>query len=187
MEGAQYGPIVPSSTSRTKRVACQSACVQCRRAKTRCDGQRPCARCVSHGRVDECMDRPTEEIERGKQNRKRKPRKANAKPTTDNTDNTALPPTHPLLEPIPPSPFVAESLLLTSAAARLAFGQSAVLRQSIVDRVNRLCATRPADDEGRKRFIRSIHMLLLKRADAVSPTEFDLFIHGRLPGTDPQR
>ena len=190
-ETAPYAPIVRSSTA--KRVVCQSACVHCRRAKTRCNGQRPCARCTTQGRADECTDRPTEEIERGKQNRKRKP-KANSNKTTqqhplNSADVTTPPqptdPTHPLIDPLQSWPFLTQCRSLTSPAARLAFGQSAILRHSIVARVNRLCATRPADDRARRLFIRAVHLFLSKWSDAISPTEFDMFVVGRLPGTDP--
>lgn len=33
-----------------------SACVPCKKAHLRCDAQRPCARCVSHGKEDTCVD-----------------------------------------------------------------------------------------------------------------------------------
>ena len=188
-EEAPYAPIV-RSVKATKRVVCQSACVQCRRAKTRCDGQRPCARCATHGRAAECMDRPAEEIERGKQNRRRKPKainKTQQQLPPNITDDTSppLPPNRPTIDPLPPSPFDSQAQSLTSPAARLAFGQSAVLRQSIVDRVNRMCATRAADDPARIRFLRAVHLLLVKKADCCSAKEFDMFITNRLPGTDP--
>ena len=174
VRGAPYAAV---RSSKSKRVVCQSACVRCRKAKTRCDGQRPCARCTSHDKTDECVDRPAEEVERGKQNRKRKPK------LTNNTARTAPATTLGPALPLSPLPAVTLSLPYDSPAAKLALGQSAILRQSIIDRVNRLYATRAVDDEGRRRFIRAVHLLLVKKADATSATEFDLFINGRLPGT----
>ncbi|KAM3495391.1 hypothetical protein MY3957_001414 [Beauveria namnaoensis] len=45
----------PRSQRKTKgHVA--SACVPCKKAHLRCDAQRPCARCVSHGKEDTCVD-----------------------------------------------------------------------------------------------------------------------------------
>lgn len=45
----------PRSQRKTKgHVA--SACVPCKRAHLRCDAQRPCSRCVSHGKEDACID-----------------------------------------------------------------------------------------------------------------------------------
>ena len=183
--GGEYGPIARSVKG--KRVVCQSACIQCRKAKTRCDGQRPCARCATHGRADECVDRPMEEIERGKQNRKRKPRVARNRAALGSSNDTtagAPPASQQPTDPLPPSPPVSLFLPLDTVAARLAFGQSAILRQSIVDRINRMCASRPVDDPARCRFIRAVHLLLVKIADSISATHFDLFINGRLPGSE---
>lgn len=183
-EGGLYAPITRSSKAAAhKRVVCQSACVQCRRAKTRCDGQRPCVRCTTAGRADECMDRPAEEIERGRQNRKRKP-KVQRNPAAHTTNsNTASPALSPV-DPSWPSQSATPSLPLDSIAARLSFGQTAILRQSIIDRVNRLCASRAVDDSARCQFIRAVHLLLVKIADSISATHFDLFINGRLPGAE---
>ncbi|OAA68907.1 Zn(2)-C6 fungal-type DNA-binding domain protein [Cordyceps fumosorosea ARSEF 2679] len=48
-------PLSPRSQRKTKgHVA--SACVPCKKAHLRCDSQRPCARCVSHGKEDTCVD-----------------------------------------------------------------------------------------------------------------------------------
>ncbi|KAI1436617.1 hypothetical protein GGR50DRAFT_197921 [Xylaria sp. CBS 124048] len=45
----------PKSQRKTKgHVA--SACVPCKRAHLRCDAQRPCARCLSNGKEDTCID-----------------------------------------------------------------------------------------------------------------------------------
>lgn len=45
----------PRSQRKTKgHVA--SACVPCKRAHLRCDAQRPCSRCVTHGKEDACVD-----------------------------------------------------------------------------------------------------------------------------------
>ncbi|KAM3456105.1 hypothetical protein MY3296_001974 [Beauveria thailandica] len=47
--------VSPRSQRKTKgHVA--SACVPCKKAHLRCDAQRPCARCVSHGKEDTCVD-----------------------------------------------------------------------------------------------------------------------------------
>ena len=40
------------------------------------------------------------------------------------------------------------------------------------------------DDSARCRFIRAVHLLLLKISDAVTAPHFDLFINGRLPGAE---
>lgn len=187
-EATLYAPIHRSL--RAKRVVCQSACVHCRRAKTRCDGQRPCSRCTAHGRAGECQDRPADEIERGRQNRKRKPRAQSNKAGQQQHPNSSDDQQSPAAAPVAPararvSLFDLECQSLTSPAARLAFGQSTILRHSTVDRVNRLCATRPAADPARRYFIRGVHLFFVKWADALSAAEFDLFVRGRLPGTDP--
>lgn len=45
----------PRSQRKTKgHVA--SACVPCKKAHLRCDSQRPCSRCVTHGKEDTCVD-----------------------------------------------------------------------------------------------------------------------------------
>lgn len=45
----------PRSQRKTKgHVA--SACVPCKRAHLRCDAQRPCSRCITHGKEDACVD-----------------------------------------------------------------------------------------------------------------------------------
>ncbi|KAI8629582.1 hypothetical protein F5Y19DRAFT_86477 [Xylariaceae sp. FL1651] len=45
----------PKSQRKTKgHVA--SACVPCKRAHLRCDAQRPCSRCLSNGKEDDCID-----------------------------------------------------------------------------------------------------------------------------------
>ncbi|KAJ6790386.1 hypothetical protein PWT90_07767 [Aphanocladium album] len=45
----------PRSHRKTKgHVA--SACVPCKKAHLRCDSQRPCSRCVTHGKEDTCVD-----------------------------------------------------------------------------------------------------------------------------------
>ena len=202
-DGGAYNPTLGSLKG--KRVVCQSACVQCRKAKSRCDGARPCGRCAMHGRGDECVDRPVEEIERGKQNRRRKVGARKVKspsqpPTIAATASASpalsLPPQHssslPVLAAVsqPPVDQLLQSsplscfVPLDSVAARLSMGQSALLRQSIIDRVNRLCATRPADDPARCRFIRAVHLLLVKIADSITAAHFGLFINGQLPGPE---
>ena len=173
-----YAPVVRSSKG--KRVVCLSACVQCRRAKTRCDGQRPCARCASHGRADDCVDRPAEEVERGKQNRKRRPKVQSSLAALSSAGQPAA------ADTLPPSPPQAQSVYhpLDSSAAKLSFGQSAILQQSIIARIDKICATRSPDDVVRLRFIRAVHLLLAKIADALSPRHFDLIINSQLPGAD---
>ena len=115
-----YAPVL--SSLKSKRAVCQSACVHCRRAKTKCDGHRPCARCTTHGRASECMDRPVEEIERGKQNRKRKPKRVNNGSASLTAHSTTTPATtQPALD-APPSPSPVNHFLpLDSNAARLSF------------------------------------------------------------------
>eukprot|EP00808_Paulinella_micropora_P021826 g9672.t1 len=40
------------------RLASHRACIICHKAKTRCDGQRPCARCTRLGRAEKCLEHP---------------------------------------------------------------------------------------------------------------------------------
>jgi hypothetical protein len=49
----------------------KQACVVCHHAKTSCDGQRPCSRCVRLGREDQCHERPHKEHYKTRQKRER--------------------------------------------------------------------------------------------------------------------
>eukprot|EP00808_Paulinella_micropora_P020783 g3163.t1 len=46
-----------SAPAQSRRVS-HRACIICHKAKTRCDGQRPCQRCARLGRAEKCIERP---------------------------------------------------------------------------------------------------------------------------------
>ncbi len=48
--------VTPPRAQRKPKGHVASACVPCKKAHLRCDAQRPCARCVSHGKEDTCVD-----------------------------------------------------------------------------------------------------------------------------------
>ncbi|OAQ98997.1 hypothetical protein LLEC1_02644 [Akanthomyces lecanii] len=48
--------VTPPRSQRKPKGHVASACVPCKKAHLRCDAQRPCARCVSHGKEDTCVD-----------------------------------------------------------------------------------------------------------------------------------
>jgi len=47
--------LAPDAAVKRKRHTISDACAVCRRSKVKCDEEKPCQRCVRHGRADACI------------------------------------------------------------------------------------------------------------------------------------
>ncbi|KAI1813204.1 hypothetical protein GGS20DRAFT_494938 [Poronia punctata] len=54
--GPENPPFTSPKSQRKTKGHVASACVPCKRAHLRCDAQRPCSRCLSNGKEDNCID-----------------------------------------------------------------------------------------------------------------------------------
>ena len=182
---AASGASAPSM-SRKARV-CESACVPCRRAKTGCDGQRPCSRCVSRRRGGDCVDRSAEDIQRGRINRKRKPKVQplhSANPPT--TPQPRQPPAALSAQSPPSAPSDASAAARQALSATRAYSslvclaavQAAGQREPLVRLVEQLTGV---DAQLRTKTLRSIQIGLAHLADQLDVADFSAFLEGR-PG-----
>ena len=89
---AEAAAVAEELERRKKRLKVNRACVRCKQAKTCCDDQRPCRRCIRLGCETECVD-----AEQRKPGRKKKNADDGTTSPDTGLDNAAPPP--------PPPPF----------------------------------------------------------------------------------
>ena len=47
---------------KTKKRRVPTACIPCKQSRSKCSNSRPCSRCISSSKVDDCVDGPLHEV-----------------------------------------------------------------------------------------------------------------------------
>ena len=167
----------------SRRRQCKCACVPCRNAKTSCDESRPCIRCRTQRDPSLCVDRPDDEVERGRLKRRRKPTS-----TAQPIDVNQLPPRHhstlhyELLVPyhsVAALAPVRDHSPSQSSAVCLAAVQSTGMRNFFVSVVEQLVhANSGLTSVQRKKAVRAIQVGLAHLADHLTLDHFNTFLRG---------
>ena len=176
---------VGASRQLPRRRLARCACVPCRNAKTACDDTRPCIRCRTQRDPSLCLDRPGEEVERGRLKRRRKPATTAERIvdmiTTQQQQSLRVAPRYELLAPylsvVGSAP--AHDSSCHSSAVCLAAVQSNGTRDFLVAITTQLVRATTFTAEKRKKAVRAIQLGLAHMADHMNVEHFNAFFAGQ--------
>ena len=176
---------VTASRRLPHRRLCKCACVPCRNAKTACDESRPCNRCRTQRDPSLCVDRPGEEVERGRLKRRRKPN-TTTRPSAQQQQCQIAASRCQQLIPFPPITTPAhtrDNITSQASAACLAAAQSTSLRELMLGTVERLVRTKGLNAGQLQKAVRAVQLGLAHMADHLNVEHFNAFLQSHITPT----